>query len=397
VPRATHNVSDLSSPTRDTTTTSRQLDVVFWYSAVNPYMAERFNSLHRRGQVTFECWFNRHTDPGRDWLVPPEFMRFPHRYLPKIATPLGSIGLPFSAYARTQPQILITFHGDVSVAPSVLYRLRRGGKLVYYVERTFSTWVKRTWVKEAMKKFLLGGATACLTPGGDADDYAASYGVPRTRILRLEHAVDVHRFGRADAIRRLPGSLARRAELGLRGYVFLYVGRLWWQKGIGCLIEAFGEIRRQGIDASLLLVGDGPDRSRYEAQVKSMDMHPIRFTGFVQQSELADIYALADAFVFPTRGDPYGLVVDEAMASGLPIVSSTSAGEISSRVIHGTNGYLVPRDNPELLAGAMVRLAVNSADSARMGEASLRLVEGRTPDRWAAQLEAVVDQILRWE
>lgn len=374
---------------------SARRDVVFWFSAVNPYMAERFSSLNQRGRVAFECWFNLHTDPEREWLIPPELMNFPYRYLPTIATPLGTVGLPFSAYVRAQPRILISFHGNVSVAPSVLHRLRRGGKLVYYVERTFSTWVKRGRVKEWMKRFLLSGAAACLTPGRDADEYAASYGVQR--ILRLEHVVDVPRFARAHALRRLPVTQARRAHLGLSGYVFLYVGRLWWQKGIDSLIDAFGQIRRRGIDASLLLVGDGPDRTRYEAQVKSMDLRPVRFTGFVQQLELAGMYALADAFVFPTRGDPYGLVVDEAMASGLPIISSTSAGEIASRVVEGENGYLVPLDDPDLLARAMARLAENSANSARMGEVSLRLIDGRTPDRWAAQLEAVVEQILHWE
>jgi glycosyltransferase involved in cell wall biosynthesis len=366
---------------------------VFWYSAINPYMAERFNSLHQRGHVNFECWFNRHTDPGRAWQIPTESLSFPYRYLPSVTTPVGRIGLPFSAYAKTQPQVLVSFHGDVSVALSALYRLR-GGKLVYYVERTFSTWVKRKRVKEWLKRFLLSGAAACLTPGRDADEYAASYGVQRTRILRLEHVVDVPRFRRAHELRRLPMMQTRRSQMGLSGYVFLYVGRLWWQKGVDSLIDAFARIRRQGIDASLLLVGDGPDEARYEAAVRSMHLRPVRFTGFVQQGELADVYALADAFVFPTRGDPYGLVVDEAMATGLPIISSTSAGEIADRVIDGRNGYLVPVDNPELLAAAMARLAENSEKSARMGEKSLSLVQRRTPDAWAVQLEAVVDQLL---
>jgi glycosyltransferase involved in cell wall biosynthesis len=382
--------------TEDNARVSARRDVVFWYSAINPYMAERFSSLNERGRLAFECWFNRHTNPGRDWLIPPALLNFPYRYLPKIASPLGTIGLPFSAYVRAQPRILISFHGDVSVAPSVLHRLRPRGKLVYYVERTFSTWLKRDRAKESMKRFLLGGAAGCLTPGRDADEYAASYGVPRRRILRLEHVVDVPRFGRAHAMRRLPLTYARRADYGLGGYVFLYVGRLWWQKGIDSLIDAFARIRQRGIDASLLLVGEGPDRTRYEDLVKTMGLRDVRFTGFVQQLDLPGMYALADAFVFPTRGDPYGLVVDEAMASGLPIISSTSAGEIASRVVDRQNGFLVPLDDPESLAKAMAQLAENTANSARMGEASLKLVERRTPDAWAAQLETAVEQILHW-
>jgi glycosyltransferase involved in cell wall biosynthesis len=352
-------------PHEDSPKTPPRRDVVFWYPAVNPYMAERFSALSQRHRVAFECWFNRHTNPGRAWLIPPELMTFPFRYVPEIPTPVGTVGVPISAYVQTRPRILISFHGDVAVAPSVLHRLRRGGKLVYYVERTLSTTTSRSRAKEWMKHFLIGGAAACLSPGPDADNYAASYGVPRTRIFRLEHAVDVPRFRRAHTMRRLPATL--------------------------------GRIRQRGIDASLLLAGDGPDRTRYEDQIRAMRLHPVQFTGFVQQGDLADVYALADAFVFPTRGDTYGLVVDEAMASGLPIISSTSAGEIASRVVEGENGYLVPLDDPDQLASAMVRLAGNSANSAGMGEASLRLMDGRTPARWAAQMEAAVEQILQWK
>ena len=68
----------------------------------------------------------------------------------------------------------------------------------------------------------------------------------------------------------------------------------------------------------------------------------VIFAGFFQKAELPRLYAAADVFVFPTLGDPYGLVVDEAMACSLPIISTSAAGEIRDRVESGVNGFVVP-------------------------------------------------------
>ncbi len=75
----------------------------------------------------------------------------------------------------------------------------------------------------------------------------------------------------------------------------------------------------------------------------------VSFVGFIQKRELPRYYALADVFVFPTLGDPYGLVVDEAMACGLPVISTSAAGEIHDRVEDGVNGYIVPPGRMALL------------------------------------------------
>jgi glycosyltransferase involved in cell wall biosynthesis len=102
---------------------------------------------------------------------------------------------------------------------------------------------------------------------------------------------------------------------------------------------------------------------------------------------LPGVYALGDVFVFPTRGDPYGLVVDEALAAGLPVISTTSAGEIVERVKPGETGELVPRDDIDALAAAMCRMCDDPIGIARMGQAATRSLVDRTPASWAVQIE----------
>jgi glycosyltransferase involved in cell wall biosynthesis len=110
---------------------------------------------------------------------------------------------------------------------------------------------------------------------------------------------------------------------------------------------------------------------------------------------LPQFYGLADVFVFPTLGDTFGLVVDEAMACGLPVISTSAAGEIAYRIEEGVNGFIVPPADAEQLAAHMAILARNPGLRARMGEASEGRAAGQSPNRWARDFEDAIDRIPR--
>jgi glycosyltransferase involved in cell wall biosynthesis len=183
--------------------------------------------------------------------------------------------------------------------------------------------------------------------------------------------------------------------MGIHGVTFIYVGRLWWGKGINHLIEAFHTVQQQSEETvTLMLVGDGPEESKLRQQCVDIGVRNVLFTGFKQKSELPIYYAIADVFVFPTFGDPYGLVVDEAMACSLPIISTDAAGEIHSRVEEGVNGYIVPSKDSAALANRMLLLAKNSALRKHMGAASAVKISDHTPEKWAEDFELIVRSVL---
>lgn len=369
-------------------------DLVFWYPGFNPYLADRFTALANLDIVNFECWFTRTIDPSRSWKVDLADHSFPHVFLPKIRIGARDIGVPLDAWRRARPRVILTFHAEPSLIGSFGQHAIPQGKLIYYVEKTFDSWTARTRPKEIAKHVLFKTADGFATPGLDADAYVHKYSRRHAPTFRLDHTLRTEHFAQSIDQRSTPKRDIVRSDLGLSGFTFLYVGRLWTQKGIGTLIEAFADIEKSGQDVSLLLVGDGVDADQFRAQVTGLGLSRVKFHPFVQQSELPDIYALADAFVFPTRGDPYGLVVDEAMASGLPVVASTEAGEISVRVVDGETGYLIGRDDPTSLRMAMTRLSQNPIEAAAMGVRGTQLIGERTPDHLAHQIEQMVNDLV---
>jgi glycosyltransferase involved in cell wall biosynthesis len=183
--------------------------------------------------------------------------------------------------------------------------------------------------------------------------------------------------------------------LGLRGITFIYVGRLWWAKGLDYLVAAFHQLQRKGeMETSLLIVGDGQELARLQTACSDLGIQNVVFVGFREKDELPLLYAASDVSVFPTLGDTYGMVVDEAMACSLPIISTSAAGEIRERIEDGVNGFVVPpRDTPRMV-GCMGLLARDSGLRQRMGEESYNRIRLHTPERWATDFEHAVDRIL---
>jgi glycosyltransferase involved in cell wall biosynthesis len=178
----------------------------------------------------------------------------------------------------------------------------------------------------------------------------------------------------------------------LHGCVFVYAGRLWSGKGLDYLFEAYRSVRSKQPDISLLLLGDGVDEDRY--RVMARDLPGVRFAGFVQARDIPAYYALADVMVFPTLGDPHGLVVEEALAAGLPVICTEAAGDIRRRLPDGQAGYVVPPADAAALAERMRQIAVDPALRERLASATSSLVATRTHEYWARDFEAFVDGLL---
>ena len=161
---------------------------------------------------------------------------------------------------------------------------------------------------------------------------------------------------------------------------FLFVGRTESSKGIASLLDAWARLR---IDGELLIVGSGSLDEVARARVQMSDMPPVRFVSHLDRGELAQAYADADVFVFPSVSDPWGLVINEAMASGLPVITTSAPGAVDDLVVDGDNGFVVPPHDPGPLVEAMRVLATDDRRRLEMGERSRQRIERFQPGDWA--------------
>lgn len=149
----------------------------------------------------------------------------------------------------------------------------------------------------------------------------------------------------------------------------LFIGRLAAQKGVPILFTALARVRKARPGLRLKLVGDGPDRAALEAQVDQLGLNDIvTFMGYRSQDDVAELLGEASALVLPSFAEGVPVVLMEAMAAGIPVVTTTVAG-ISELVEDGVSGRLVAPGEEEALAQAILDVTACADTAARMGAA----------------------------
>jgi glycosyltransferase involved in cell wall biosynthesis len=189
-----------------------------------------------------------------------------------------------------------------------------------------------------------------------------------------------------------------RRHLGLRDDLvyFLFVGKLIGRKRPDLLLTAVERLTSEGHAVGALFAGSGALQTQLENQMVRAGLSDVEFLGFVNQTELPWVYAAADVFVLPSTTDPRGAVINEAMASGLPVVISEGTGSwgFGDLVIHGENGFVFPRDQLDELVDACRKL-LSSDTRSRLAAAARSRVAIWSYDTAAAGWLAAIEHCVR--
>jgi glycosyltransferase involved in cell wall biosynthesis len=143
----------------------------------------------------------------------------------------------------------------------------------------------------------------------------------------------------------------------------------------------------------LILVGDGPQRQEIEAEVRRFKLDSVLLTGWIKYEELPVYYGLANAFILPSISEPWGLAVNEAMASGLPILISRKCGAMPELCYRGLNGFDFSPYNVKEMADVMSLISSNNEICKKMGIASEEIISSFTPESWAQILLSCIDRL----
>jgi glycosyltransferase involved in cell wall biosynthesis len=257
-------------------------------------------------------------------------------------------------------------------------------------------------VRRLAKRVLFGGlrqAVDCfLAIGSSNRNYYLSMGVDPRRIITMPYAVDNSFFQtrcRQESKRREQF----RTQLGLEPNrpVILYTGKLYGRKRPEDLLEAYARLSKDGREEPgpyLLYVGDGQSRSALEARAASLGWSSVKFVGFKNQTELPAFFDLCDVFVIPSSLEPWGLIVNEAMNAGRPIIASDHVGACQDLLRDGINGYSYPAEDVGELHRVLLKFLAEPGRHAKMGQASLSVIKQWSYEEDVEALKEALDNFV---
>jgi glycosyltransferase involved in cell wall biosynthesis len=330
----------------------------------SPYQVELFNAVQASRDIELEVIYLRRAAEGpisRHW----QGVHIDHPHLV-----LERAGVTACAEAIDRAELVVfNWYRHAAVQDWMRVRDRAGRPWCFWGERPGATrWAP---VGDAYRYFRLATlrkSRAAIWGIGQlaVERYRAAFGTKR-KYFNVPYFSDLARF-EAAAAKRVAGQRARR---------FLFSGALIRRKGVDLLADAYIRLRRELPDASLTLVGSGELERALRAKLRRED---ARFAGFQPWSALPALYGQADVLVAPSRHDGWAMVVPEALAAGVPVISTPHTGAARELVRHGANGWMVDPLSAPSLCGAMLEAAgtelAAAARAARQSVAHHALADG---------------------
>lgn len=303
--------------------------------------------------------------------------------LEAVSLPARIRGLLTHGLAFKPDVVLLTGYYDPAQLLLGLVLKLKGCRIVLQNESTSLDNLRTGW-REQIKRAFVKLCDGYFCFGTRAANYLIELGATPSRILVENNAVVDNAGLRATYLAALPNREQEQKARQLPPKNLIYVGRLIPIKNLTGLIEAFCEACRANPTANwgLILLGEGEQKTILQAQVNALTMSDkIHFLPGCDWQDVPRFLALADALVLPSQSEPWGLVVNEAMACGLPVLVSDRCGCVDDLVQDGQNGYRFDPNQPDQLAdriGQLLRLP--AGDLARMGTQSARIVEAFDPN-----------------
>ena len=279
-------------------------------------------------------------------------------------------------------------------SPTGIYAARflKKKKIPYIVESDGAIPTGKKGLRLRLKKYVMGSAKLCLSTAQLHDEYYHECGVEPQNVKRYPFT-SLFKKDILTAPLSIEEKIVLKQELGIKEEkILLTVGRFIYGKGFDVLLNAVKELPK---NIGIYFVGGEPTEE-YIKLCEDNNLSNAHFLGFKTPNELKSYYQAADFFVLPTRSDVWGLVINEAMAQGLPVVTTDKCVAGLELVKNGKNGYIVPVDNIEALTNAVSELISCSEEEYKsMSEYSLQLIKGYTFENMAKVHMGIFEEYIK--
>jgi len=365
---------------------------------IAPYRIPVFNALARRSDLDLHVIFLAETDETlRQWHVYKDEIQFSYQILPAFRWRVGKHNILVnrglrSALSKQKPQTIIC--GGYSYAASweaLLWARLHHIEFILWSESTGEDTRERWPLVEWCKTYFLRHCDRFVVPGKASLDYLRLLTSATTEIVTAPNAVDNSWFA-VQAGNTRSHAAEFRMKMKLPSRFILFVGRLVPEKGVFDLLAAYAKLDScLRSEVALVFAGDGISRAELTRHATQITPGAVYFPGFAQREDLAGLYALAEVLVLPTHSDPWGLVVNEAMTCGLPIIVSNVAGCSADLVKDGWNGYVVPFQDSDKLSAAIDSVVRHRELRQQMSARSLERIQDYSPEACADGLAAAAN------
>ncbi len=369
------------------------MKILVIFENYGPYHVARVRAFAQLARTT--AWevqgleFARRSE-DYDWVTNIENEPFKVTHLMKNPSDRGSmmagaIRVVFRQLKRIDPDcVAICGYRHPIMVAALIWAVAHKRRRVLMSASKYDDDRRRSW-SEFVKSLIVKRYGSALVGGKPQSDYLVRLGMKPEKIFYGYNVVEIDAFA-PDRIRNYPDPVGKP--------FFLAVNRFIPKKNLMTLIASYEIYRRRtGRSAwKLVLCGDGPLREEITAIVESKGLtDDVFLPGFLQQGQLLPYFAHAKYFVHTSTTEQWGLVINEAMAAGLPIVMSRSCGCFGDLIREGMNGYGFDPMDTKHLADLMIKMAADGTDLERMGAGSLEISQKYSPEYFAQGLKNAIE------
>ncbi len=230
-------------------------------------------------------------------------------------------------------------------------------------------------IKKYILNFLFKKTDGFLTTGKANEEFYKYYGADPKKMTRFYFSWGYEAFfAKAQQIKSRREAIRKSLGIGEDDFLVLYVGRLSQEKNPGIILDAFNNLSIK--NKKLFFVGDGPLRSEIEQKIKKTKASGVFLSGFQNHDKIGEFYAIADVLVLPSSSETWGIVVNEAMCFGVPIIASDQVGAAVDLVKNKYNGFVFPvGDTKELVNALNSLISMSKNERLSFGQKSSEIIK----------------------
>lgn len=358
---------------------NNNMKILFLTNYASPYRVDFFNELGKSCKVTvlFTDSIKEQKHRSQNWFANQQYSNFKYIQLgKKLGCSKKYIYLDiFKFLNRNYDRIIICGYSTLTAMLAIEYmRLR---KIPFYLEVDGGLIRQDTKIKFWFKKHLISAANAWFSSGKKTTEYLIHYGAKPEKIYEYPFTS----LCQKDILKQKSSPEYKhilRKELNIKeDKILISIGQFVHRKGYDILLKAAADLPK---DIGIYIIGDNP-KQEYLLLQQKLSLKNIHFVGFQSKEELKKWYQAADVFVLPTREDIWGLVINEAMAQGLPVITTDRCVAGLELVKEGENGYIIPIENSKVLAETITKTFTKDYEG--MGKKSLKFIQSYTIENMA--------------